>query len=134
MATGERTPHAYPAGGPLTEAILANSPYSRLFSTARQMTDPRKHEDPLMLLANMTTGLRFSHISPAAQDARVRELADSRYKELGGRGFTRMHAPEEVRERLPLRSQAELEMFDALYNTLADRAKQRKEDRLMVRP
>jgi hypothetical protein len=129
MVTGETTPHVSPLGGGLTEAIAANSPFSRALSTARQLTDPRKHEDPAMLASNMLTGMRFSHISPAAQDARVRELADSRYKELGGRGFTRMHTPEEVREAMPLWKQRELEMWDALYNTLSDRTKVRKKSR-----
>src|SRR5690606_22560253 len=63
---------AKPFLGQGVEFAAANSPLSRLFSTVRTATDPRKYEGPLPgagVAANLLTGLRVHDLSPAARDA-----------------------------------------------------------------
>lgn len=75
----------------IVEFAAANSPASRYITTARQITDPRKH--PLSLAANLTTGVRVTDVSPEAQDAILRHRASALTRQLGGRTFSQSYFP-----------------------------------------
>jgi hypothetical protein len=76
------------------EFAAANSPFSRYLSTARQITDRRKH--PLSLAANLLTGVRVTDVSPGAQDAILRDRANAVVKQLGGRTFSQTYIPDQA--------------------------------------
>lgn len=75
----------------IVEFAAANSPASRYITTARQITDPRKH--PLSLAANLATGARVTDVSPEAQDAILRHRASALTRQLGGRTFSQSYFP-----------------------------------------
>jgi hypothetical protein len=75
----------------IVEFAAANSPASRYITTARQITDPRKH--PLSLAANLATGVRVTDVSPEAQDAILRHRASALTRQLGGRTFSQSYFP-----------------------------------------
>ena len=111
------------------EAAISNSPLARVLSTARQVTDPRK--GLLSRGLNTFTGLKTSTVSPAAQDAILRERAAELMRQLGGRSFERSYFPEEVKARMSPEDLEKAEMYESLMNLLAERAKQRKAIREM---
>lgn len=82
------------------EHLAANSPWARVFSTARVLTDKRKYEGgPFpgsMAALNLLTGVKTSDISPAAQAAVLRERAQAYALEsLGARAFENVYHPKE---------------------------------------
>ncbi len=107
------------------EAIIGNSPLTRVATTARQLTDTRKTlADKAVALGS---GVRVSDVSPAAQDALLRESLARMEKAVGGKTFTKMFIPDDVKAKMsPAELQAALKM-EALMNTLAKRAKERRE-------
>lgn len=122
--SGEARPARTPAW---LEAIAGNSPLSRVLTTARTVTDSRKHD--LAGLANILSGVRVADISPQAQDAQIREATQAALKKLGSRTFQKVFVPEEIRDKMDpseLRAVAELE---SLLNELARRTKTRKEQK-----
>lgn len=127
--TGQEKPVTFP-GSQAVEAIAGNSPISRLLTTARQVSDPRKRSSvgaASGLAANLLTGARVSDISPGAQEAILRErLQQVMGTELGGRVFSRAYIPKDVREAMPPDERKEAERVMALMNLLAKRAKERK--------
>ena len=108
------------------EFAVGNSPITRLATTARQLTDPRKTLG--MKALNLGTGMRISQVSPPAQESLTREYASQLLKEVGGRTFTRTYAPSE--QELAGLSEADREKakrMHALLNLLAQKSKDRKE-------
>jgi hypothetical protein len=103
----------------LLEFVAANSPATRYLTTARQLTDPRKH--PLSKAANLLTGARVADVSPAAQDAILRSRANAVFKEIGGREFRRSYIPDE--ERL---SPENRDLAGGLKELLAELAKRQR--------
>lgn len=122
--------------GPLTEHALVNSPATRLLNTARTLTDERKWENPTVfpgdaLLTNLLTGMRTTDVSPAAQDAVVRDMvAPIVMDELGGRDYTNRYIPKatiaEARERGDDEIAERMEAFNRLNRLLASRTRDRK--------
>lgn len=88
--TGQERPYRLPSG---IEYVVANSPLSRVLSTIRTATDPRKN--PLVKAFNLTTGLRFSDASPAAQDAVLKNALEDQIRQEGGRLFEGVYFPED---------------------------------------
>lgn len=125
--TGQKTREAEPFIDPLVEQVAANSPLTRFLTTGRMLTDPRKWEDPLSIATNMLLGPKISHVSPAAQDAVIRELAaDFMKKELSGSEFTRNYISQAAIAEMPTEEQRELaRQFNALMNTLTQRRRLR---------
>jgi hypothetical protein len=131
---------AVPFVGGLTEHALANSPASRLLSTLRTLTDERKRQNPTFftgdaLATNLLTGLKTTDISPAAQDAVLRDLLSPIIlNELGGRSYTNVYIPkqkkEESRERgddaLAERQEAASRAIRLLAQRNRKRAKERE--------
>jgi len=115
--------------GKLPEAIASNSPVSRYLSTVRTIADPRKSIG--QRLSPIGLGQRFSTISPAAQDAVLRERATQLMRELGGKVFERSYIPEEVMASMSPEDREKAEQYMTLMKMLGNRAKQRKAVREM---
>lgn len=127
---------AKPFINPLTEQVISNSPISRLLSTARQITDERKRQNPTLfpgdaLALNVLTGLKTTDVSPQAQDAVLRDMMTPvAMSELGGRSFENVYIPkatiEETRARGDEERAKRMEAYNLLKNLLARRTKERK--------
>lgn len=113
------------------EFLAANSPLSRGIQTARTLTDIRKWEPipgtPIpAVIPNLLSGMRVTDVSPAVQDAVLRERAQDMMKKLGGRSFEKVYIPADELAAMPPQKQLEAMRFNALMSELARRAKERK--------
>jgi hypothetical protein len=124
-------PVRYPGQSPI-EFILGNSPVSRALTTARMLSDPRKEGASGALAKAMAfgSGARMTDISPAAQDAVLRDAATAFGKQLGASEYSSVRFTkkqlEELRQADP--DAASLaEAFNKLQNQLASRQKNRKQ-------
>ena len=108
----------------LAEFVLSNSPLSRATTTARVASDPRKGLGAKA--ANLLTGFKVADVSPASQDALLREEAAKAMKRLGGKSFTRTYIPKDRREKMSPEAQLDALLLDSLMSELARRAKERK--------
>lgn len=106
------------------EFIASNSPAARLLSTLRTASDPHKRDVGGAL--NLLTGVRVSDVSPAAQDAVIRERTTALMKELGAKSFARIYFPKDDVAQMTPEQQAQAIRLQLLQNILADRAKERK--------
>jgi hypothetical protein len=106
------------------EFVLANSPASRFITTARTLTDTRKSIPSK--ISGLTTGMRIADISPAAQDAVLRERIQELQRQLGGRDFDTVTINAERLARMSPQQRAAYEELKRASNTLTKRAKQRK--------
>ena len=86
LATGQKTsePVTFP-GSNLFESVVANSPVSRILSTARTLTDPRKSWPAALL--NTLTGARLTDVPQRSEEALVMEQLSSLIKEAGAKNF-----------------------------------------------
>lgn len=109
------------------EMIAANSPASRYLSMIRQATDTRK--DAGSKAAMLLLGPRFTDVSPAAQDAILREQASTIMERMGAKDFTRTYVPDYIKEKMTPEQLERIEQWEALQSMLADRAKARKLER-----
>ena len=122
--SGETKPVDLPDG---LEFLVANSPLARGLTTLRTATDPRKRD--AMGALNLATGIRVSDVSPASQDAVIRERASALMKDLGAKSFARVYFPkDDVANMTPLEQQQALRL-QLLQNVLAERAKERKAEK-----
>lgn len=122
--SGETKPVDLPDG---LEFLVANSPLARALTTIRTATDPRKR-DALGAL-NLATGVRVSDVSPASQDAVIRERASALMKELGAKAFTRVYFPKDDVANMTSLEQQQALRLQLLQNVLAERAKERKAEK-----
>ena len=106
------------------EFVAGNSPLARLLTTARTITDPRKRD--LAGALNLLTGVRVTDVSPAAQDAVIRERSTALMKELGAKSSARTYFPKDDVSQMTPEQQAQAVRLQLLQNILADRAKERK--------
>ena len=104
----------------LLEFAVSNSPLTRYVTTARQITDPRKH--PLSLAANILTGVRATDVSPAAEDAILRGRANELIRQIGGKRFTQSYFPKDM----PPQDQELASSLKNLLNELASRGRDRR--------
>jgi hypothetical protein len=109
------------------ELAVANSPASRYLSTARQLADPRKNL--LQKALGTGTGLRLTSISPAAQDAVLRERVEAIIRKYGGRIFERSYIPQEVLDEMSPDEREVAQQWMELMRVLGKRAKERKKQR-----
>lgn len=109
------------------EHLLVNSPLSRLLTTARQVSDPRKWTPyGLPLLANIGLGMRVTDISPQAQEAIVREAAQTRLMQTGlAKTFEQTYIPPAILAQLDPSVWGEAIALNELLHTLARRASAR---------
>lgn len=113
------------------EFVLGNSPLSRVLSTARTITDPRKFDvregqvDPYGVM-NLLTGIRVSDISPAAQDRVIQERADALMQGMGAKTFTETYFPDEAISSMGPEDQQKAVQFDMLQKMLDRRRRERR--------
>jgi hypothetical protein len=122
-----------------TEQILANSPMARALTTLRTATDERKRQNPTFfpgdaLALNLLTGLRATDISPAAQDAVIRDaLKGTMIDDLGGRAYENVYIPDATIKDTLKRGDADLaeqqRKAKLMSRILQNRAKKRKKER-----
>lgn len=106
------------------EAILGNSPASAFLTAIRQGTDTRKNlADKAVAL---TTGVRVADVSPAAQDAMLREWVQDAEKKVGGKTFTKSYIPDKVKAEMTPIERAQALQLEALMAAINQRTKKRK--------
>lgn len=115
---------AKPFISPAVEFVLANSPLSRLLSTARVLTDPRKTKRARA--ANLLTGLRVYDVEPKDRDTTLAEKATQLIRRTGGRVFERPYFPPETLERMTPEQRNQAQALIKLMDELAVAAKKRK--------
>lgn len=134
LATGQKTPRAEPLlGNRGLEFLVANSPLARVTTTARQITDPRKLDNPLAAFLNLGTGVRVADISPAARDAILREKVAELMKDEGAKTFMRTYIPKEEKEKMSPAQRQRAELYELVMKQLAEEAKARKKEREAVK-
>jgi hypothetical protein len=111
-------------GGKLSEALISNSPISRYVHTVRQATDDRKGVGQRAV--STLFGAKMSTISPAAQDAVLRERASALMRDLGGKVFTRSYIDSETLAAMPPEQRAKAEQYMEIMRVLGQRTKTRK--------
>lgn len=107
------------------EVGIANSPLARAVSTARQLFDPRK--SLLTRATNLASGVRISTVSPASSDALLRDAVQQELRDAGSRQFVRSYIPENRKATMTPEQLASATRLEGALNTLAKRAKRRKE-------
>lgn len=122
--TGQEQAVKFPGSAAL-EAIIGNSPLTRVATTARQVTDTRKNW--LDKLAALGTGVRVSDVSPAAQDAMLREWVQEAEKKIGGKMFLKTYIPDDVKAAMTPEQRAIALKLELLMNVLNKRTKDRRE-------
>lgn len=114
----------------LLEAALANLPTSRVMTTVRQFTDPRKMwpgtKIPVYAMLNFLSPARVVDVSPKAQEAMARETAQQLLAAYpGAKQFTRSYIPTDVLAAMgPRAAEQPIELL-ALIRLLEQRAAQR---------
>lgn len=123
--TGSKDAIRYP-GDWAVENVNSMLPTSRLTTTARQLTDPRKSMGGKLL--NTFTGMKVTTVSPQQQERTLRRKLEEVARSLGGRTFEQIYFPEsntytgEAKERV--------EAYKTVINALSKRAKERAKDKL----
>lgn len=106
------------------EFFAANSPLSRVGTSARQLTDPRKGWDEKAI--NFLTGARITDVDLKAQERVVQNRALDLMKEMGARTFEKPYFPDELVEEMSPEEAAQADALELLQAALADRQKKRK--------
>lgn len=121
---GEKEAVHYP-GEKLLEPALANSPASRVLSTARTLSDRRKSATTKAV--NLLTGLRLTDIPPRAREAVLRDLAEEELLSLpGSRRLVEGYLPADRMEALSPSDRDKAERAMAALDILAARRRERK--------
>ena len=124
---------ARPFISPGFENLAANSPLARALTSARTVTDPRKYEGDLPGLGaaiNLGTGFRVTDLSPAAQDAILRDETQALMQDLGAHKFERTFFTKDDiarTEKTDPESAEQMKRLNALLNALGRRSKARRE-------
>lgn len=128
LVTGEKTDNAKPLlGSQGLEFALANSPLSRMLSTARTVTDHRK--GLAAKAVNLGTGVKLTDVSPQVQDAIIREEAQKLMKDLGAKRFIKTYFPAEDKEKMTPQELEKALKLEGLMELLKQRATTRASER-----
>lgn len=127
MKDNEVKPFLYP----VVEHALANSPISRLLSSARQLSDYRKYDAyGLPLLASLGGGFRVTDVDPRAQESILRELVMAEMKNTGeGQTWEDAYIPLEAIQKMDPAAQYDAIMLSRLRQILKARSRARGEGR-----
>lgn len=106
------------------EFFAANSPLSRVATTARQLTDTRKGIDEKAI--NLLTGVKVSDVSEKSQERVIQNRALDLMKEMGARTFDKPYFPSEVEAAMTPEELDQAQSLELLQAVLADRQKRRK--------
>jgi hypothetical protein len=120
---GLKKPVEFPGSREL-EMIAMNSPLSRVLTTARQLSDPRKGVTEKAV--NLMSGVRISDVGPNVQDAVLRDRSVDLMKQLGARAFEKTYFGDDELAALPAPQRALAEKLTQLQSLLAERAKERR--------
>ena len=107
---GREDPVRFP---PWFEFLLSNSPLSRLVTTIRTLTDPRKRAKHVPMpgvaaIANVVTGLRITDVPISAQQKMIKDIVSSIIRDIpGSRLMKKFYVPEDVLAQMPLEEQEE---------------------------
>ena len=116
-----------PVGTPDTlEYLLGASPLSRLGTTARTLSDPRKGAVTKAL--NTLTGLRVTDVSPQQIDALLHQEVGRGMKEMGAKTFEKPYFSKEQLQKMPPAERQQAVLLNELQKILSKRAKQRKRE------
>lgn len=112
-------------GVPVADQILMNSPLSGAASFLGTVTDPRKWQDPLALLTNITSGVRLSDVDVDKQrEIAVRDAIDSALRGTQGvRHFDTMYVKPDDLAKLGPEEILLLSLNKALERRAKERAK-----------
>jgi hypothetical protein len=117
----------------ILEVAAANSPLSRVLTTARQISDPRKRwskDVPLpgpAALSNILTGARISDVSPRTRDYLLRSNLQQIMKGADARTFEKVYFPKDQLAKMEPEERVKALRMQALMAMLAERAKKRVE-------
>lgn len=130
LLTGEKTEgRADPFISTGFEHFMANMPSARYSSTLRTATDWRKWENPLMLAANLMTGVRVAQISPASQDIALRDTMARVLKEHGGTTISLPYLSPSAEKRLTEEELDNAKEAKKLISELGKRSRERNKAR-----
>ena len=118
--TGREEPVPIPA---LIEHLSANLPTSRIMTTLRTLTDPRKNA--ATRATNLLSGVKFSDVPLKRREAIERELLAGEMKKMGARTFEETYFPKGSIDQMSPEQQQAARNFAALQAMLAKRATQR---------
>jgi len=127
-ATGQRTrePVTWP-GSQGMESIIGNSPLSRLLSTTRTLTDPRKNL-PAKLL-NTLTGARLTDVTEASQQAMLQKALKNMMKGEGAKTFENVYFPNSTLATMSPEDQTNARRLQALIQMMAKRKREEAKKR-----
>lgn len=112
------------------EQIVANSPLSRLTTTVRQATDPRKNVATRAV--NLLTGVRLSDVSPAAREGVLREEINAYARDyLGAKVYEKVYFNKETiaqEEKNNPEQAAAMRQVNRLGQVLKKRREQRQKE------
>jgi hypothetical protein len=109
----------------LFEFAVGYSPASRFATTARQLSDPRKNW--LDKALNFATGVRVTDVSPAVQEAVLRDRAREMMRDMDAKSFEKIYFSPEQEAAMPPDEKERAQRLEQLMTILAQRAKQRKQ-------
>lgn len=107
------------------EFAIGNSPLARLATTARSISDTRKHNP--MGIANLLSGVRVADIGVPQQEGIARDRAQSLMRSLGARSFTKVFFDKDELAAMTPEQRKDAEALNSLLTELAKRAKQRRQ-------
>ena len=123
--TGAKDAIKYP-GDWAVEGVNSLLPTSRLTTTVRQLTDPRKSPSTKALSA--LTGLKITTVSPQQQERTLRRKLEEVARSLGGRTFEQIYFPKD--KEYTGQAKERVEAYKTIINALSKRAKSRSKDKL----
>lgn len=114
-------------GSRALETAVGLTPYSRVTTTLRQLTDPRK--DIRTKLSNTLTGFKFTDVSPQQKERTIKRRLEEAAKSLGARTFEQVYIPQGQSQ-----SQQAKEKLDAYMEIIRalgkESQKRRKKDQI----
>ena len=113
--------------GAFIEHVASNSPLSRLLSSARTATDPRKEWWAKGL--NLLSGVRIYDASEGAMDATLRKLLEQAEKKTGARSYTKVYFSKEQLEEMTPAERKAADRMRSLSKMLDVRAKKRRQEK-----
>lgn len=119
-ATGQEDAVRYP-GDWAAETALQMSPFTRLATTARQMTDPRRSVPER--LGSVLLGAKLNVVSPEAQERALRRKVESAAKDAGARSMSEIYFPKSIMQNP--RSAEVASRYKGLLRSLEARKKAR---------
>ena len=123
--TGSKDAVRYP-GDWAVEGLNGMLPTSRVTTTVRQLTDPRK--SPSAKALSTLTGMKVTTVSPQQQERTLRRKLEEVARSLGGRTFEQIYFPKD--NEYTGQAKERVEAYKTIINALSKRAKSRSKDKL----